>query len=46
MKETNLRLSQKQEEKLVKYALERVEQLKDNQERIEHDKISQENLSQ
>ena len=41
MKQTNLRLNQKQEEKLVKYALERVEQLKeDNRERIEHDKIS------
>ena len=41
MKETNLRLNQKQEEKLVKYALERVEQLKeDNRERIEHDKVS------
>ena len=41
MKQTNLRLNQKQEEKLVKYALERVEQLKeDNRERIEHDKVS------
>lgn len=41
MKQTNLRLTEKQEEKLVKYALERVEQLKeDNRERIESDKIS------
>lgn len=41
MKQTNLRLNQKQEEKLIKYTLERVEQLKeDNRERIEHDKIS------
>ena len=41
MKQTNLRLSYEQEEKLVKYALERVEQLKeDNRERIEKDKIS------
>ena len=41
MKQTNLRLTKKQEEKLVKYALERVEQLKeDNRERIENDKIS------
>lgn len=41
MKETNLKLSKEQEDKLVKYALERVKQLKeDNRERIEHDKIS------
>lgn len=41
MKQTNLRLSYEQEKKLVKYALERVEQLKeDNRERIENDKIS------
>lgn len=41
MKQTNLRLSYEQEKKLVKYALERVEQLKeDNRERIESDKIS------
>lgn len=41
MKQTNLRLSYEQEKKLVKYALERVEQLKeDNRERIEKDKIS------
>lgn len=41
MKQTNLRLSYEQEKKLVKYALERVEQLKeDNRERIENDKVS------
>lgn len=41
MKQTNLRLTKKQEDKLVKYALDRVEQLKeDNRERIEADKIS------
>ena len=41
MKQTNLRLTKKQEEKLVKYVLERVKQLKeDNRERIENDKIS------
>lgn len=41
MKETNLKLNKKQEDKLVKYVLERVKQLKeDNRARIEHDKIS------
>jgi len=41
MKETNLKLTKKQEDKLVKYVLDRVKQLKeDNRERIEHDKIS------
>lgn len=41
MKESNLKLNKKQEEKLVEYALERVRQLKeDNRERIESDKIS------
>lgn len=41
MKQTNLKLTHKQEDKLVKYVLERVEQLKeDNRERIENDKIS------
>ena len=39
--ETNLKINKKQEEKLLKYLLDRVEQLKeDNRERIEHDKIS------
>lgn len=41
MKESNLKLNKKQEEKLVEYTLERVRQLKeDNRERIETDKIS------
>tara|TARA_B100000902_G_scaffold58813_2_gene65781 strand:+ start:20520 stop:22535 length:2016 start_codon:yes stop_codon:yes gene_type:complete len=41
MKETNLRLTKEQEDKLVKYTLERVEQLReDNRERIEADKLS------
>ncbi len=41
MKQTNLRITKAQEDKLVKYVLERVEQLKeDNRERIENDKIS------
>ena len=41
MKDTNLRITKEQEEKLVKYVLERVEQLKeDNRERIENDKVS------
>jgi hypothetical protein len=41
MKETNLKLNKKQEDKLVKYVLERVKQLKeDNRARIEHDKLS------
>ena len=41
MKETNLKLSKEQEEKLVEYALERYRQLKeDNRERIEADKTS------
>ena len=39
--ETNLKISEEQEKKLLKYLLNRVEQLKeDNRERIEHDKIS------
>lgn len=39
--ETNLKISEEQEKKLLKYLLDRVEQLKeDNRERIEHDKIS------
>ena len=39
--ETNLKITKKQEDKLLKYLLDRVEQLKeDNRERIEHDKIS------
>jgi hypothetical protein len=41
MKESNLKLNEKQEEDLVKYVLERVDQLKeDNRERIEMDRIS------
>ena len=41
MKESNLKLTEKQEEDLVKYVLERVDQLKeDNRERIEMDRIS------
>lgn len=41
MKQTNLRITKAQEDKLVKYVLERVEQLKeDNRERIENDKVS------
>ena len=39
--ETNLKISEEQEKKLLKYLLDRVEQLKeDNRERIEHDKVS------
>ena len=39
--ETNLKISEEQEKKLLKYLLDRVEQLKeDNRERIEHDKTS------
>jgi hypothetical protein len=39
--ETNLKINKKQEDKLLKYLLDRVEQLKeDNRERIEHDKVS------
>jgi hypothetical protein len=41
MKETNLRLTEEQEDKLVKYVTERVEQLREsNRERIEVDKVS------
>ena len=41
MKDTNLRLTKEQEDKLVKYTLERIEQLReDNRERVEADKIS------
>jgi hypothetical protein len=41
MKETNLRLTEEQEDKLVKYVTERVEQLREsNRERVEADKIS------
>ena len=40
MKDTNLRLTKEQEDKLVKYTMERVKQLReDNRERIEADKI-------
>ena len=39
--ETNLKISEEQEKKLLKYLLKRVEQLKeDNRERIENDKVS------
>ena len=39
--ETNLKISEEQEKKLLKYLLDRVEQLKeDNRERVENDKIS------
>ena len=39
--ETNLKISEEQEKKLLKYLLDRVKQLKeDNRERIEHDKVS------
>ena len=41
MKETNFILNEKQEEDLVEYALDRVEQLKqDNLERMDSDKLS------
>ena len=39
--ETNLKITEEAEEKLLKYLLKRVEQLnEDNRERIEHDKVS------
>ena len=41
MKETNLKLSEKQESDLVDYLMDRMEQLKtDNKERIDSDKLS------